>query len=74
MRDLRVFLIEAVMRTTGMTAIIPLGAGGVGGCVIVPLGWMYSSLTGIGSETSQSSSLMCRGLPVSSETILVLCQ
>jgi hypothetical protein len=38
---------------------------------MVPLGWMYSSLTGMGSETSQSSSLMCRGLPVSSETILV---
>ena len=38
---------------------------------MVPLGWMYSSLTGMGSETSQSSSLMCRGLPVSSETTLV---
>ena len=70
-RDLRVFLMDAVMRTTGMIASMPLGAGGEGGCVIVPLGWMYSSLTGMGSETSQSSSLMCNGLPVSSETILM---
>ena len=73
-RDLRVFLIDAVMRTTGMIMSMPLVAGDEGGCVIVPLGWMYSSLTGMGSETSQSSSLMCRGLPVSSETILVSCQ
>jgi hypothetical protein len=70
-RDFRVFLMDAVMRTTGMMTSMPLVAGDEGGCVMVPLGWIYSSLTGMGSETSQSSSLMCNGLPVSSETILV---
>jgi hypothetical protein len=39
---------------------------------MVPLGWMYSSLTGMGSATSQSSSEMCSGLPVSRETILAM--
>jgi hypothetical protein len=71
-RDFRVFLIDAVMRTTGMTAIIPLGCCWDGGCRMFPLVWMYSSVTGIGSATSHSSSEICKGFPVSRETILMV--
>ena len=66
-RDLSVFLSCAMMRTTTMTAARPLDAGW---STAVPFGLTYSSSTGVGSLTSQSSSSICSGLPKSKETTL----
>lgn len=55
-RDLSVFLSWAVMRTTGTTATKPLTGTCPFAGIMIPVDRMQSSLTGVGSPTSQSSS------------------
>lgn len=68
--DFKVFFSCAVVRVTGMTANNPLGGTCPGGGMVIPLGERQSSSTGTGSLTSQSSSSIRRGRPVSRETTL----
>lgn len=68
--DFKHFFSWAVVRTTGMTASKPLGMVWPGGGMTMPVGVMQSSSTGTGSLTSQSSSSIKRGRPISREVIL----
>ena len=69
--DFSDFLSCAKIRTTGITDVSPLGTVVPGGGCIMPFGCMHSSLTGVGSPTSQSLSSIMSGRPISSETMLL---
>ena len=58
------------MRTTGMTDTSPFGIDVPCAGVTIALGVMQSSSTGVGSPTSQSSSSIISGRPISRDTIL----